>query len=168
MNPFPHASSLEHLKPNLFDESSAEDKFLCTQATGEAVTRMPVDVRPLYLRALRLEERYDHVFAAITTLESSRENYEKYVTEERDRVRRTNSAKAEGDNLFRTGKYDSAAIRYNVCLKIDSEKPGRLATSGGRLHAILHCNRAACLVMTSRFCEAAEECSAALLIHVSC
>ena len=168
MNPFPHASSLEHLKPNLFDESSAEDKFLCTQATGEAVTRMPVDVRPLYLRALRLEERYDHVFAAIKTLESSRENYEKYVTEERDRVRRTNSAKAEGDNLFRTGKYDSAAIRYNVCLKIDSEKPGRLATSGGRLHAILHCNRAACLMATKRFREAAKECSAALRIHVSC
>eukprot|EP00816_Leptocylindrus_hargravesii_P011996 CAMPEP_0196823160 /NCGR_PEP_ID=MMETSP1362-20130617/86403_1 /TAXON_ID=163516 /ORGANISM="Leptocylindrus danicus, Strain CCMP1856" /LENGTH=313 /DNA_ID=CAMNT_0042202945 /DNA_START=228 /DNA_END=1169 /DNA_ORIENTATION=+ len=77
------------------------------------------------------------------------------------------SAKAEGDNLFRSGKYDSAAIRYNVCLKIDSEKPGRLATSGGRLHAILHCNRAACLMATKRFREAAKECSAALRIHAN-
>jgi tetratricopeptide (TPR) repeat protein len=53
-------------------------------------------------------------------------------------------------------------------MKIDSDgKSGTVhnLNAGGRLHAILHCNRAACLMALRRFHGAVDECTNALKIH---
>ena len=164
-NPYPNAPVANHLKRDSF-ENGDKSVNLTPQASSEAVLRMPEKVRPIYLRALRLEERYDHADAAICLLEKSRTYYARYVTQERDFLRRTQKSKSDGDDLFRKREYELAASRYNVCLKIDSNT-NRVSSSGGKLHAILHCNRAACFMAVDKYRDAAKECTAALRIHVS-
>ena len=164
-NPFPNAPAASHLKYNSFEDDTKEF-ILDKNASSEAILRMPDYLRHIYLRALRLEEKYDHAESAICALEKSKTYYAKYVTQERDLLRRTRKSKSDGDDLFRKGEYDLAASRYNVCLKIDSNS-NRISSSGGRLHAILHCNRAACFMAVNKYRDAARECTAALRIHVS-
>ena len=163
-NPYPNACTLTALDPTFFDNEQSDEAILSDRAAADAVHRVPLFARSKYLRALRLEERYTQCLAVIKALESSSHYYGKYVTKERDSLRRTEKAKADGDKEYRNGNYSAAASRYSVCLKIDCG--GRISDSGGRLHAILHCNRAACFMALQRFRDAAKECTLALKIHV--
>ena len=70
--------------------------------------------------------------------------------------------------LFRAGDFELAAAQYTTCLTIDNEGITENvdgSNAGGRLHAVLHCNRAACLMALKRLHEAIEECTYALKIH---
>jgi tetratricopeptide (TPR) repeat protein len=81
------------------------------------------------------------------------------------------SWKEKGDTLFRGGDYERAAAKYAQCLGIDGDtdeydsNPLDNEDSGGRLHAVLHCNRAACLMALKKYREAVKECTASLRIH---
>ena len=90
-----------------------------------------------------------------------------WLRTERDKLRRTITAKEKGDNFFRQGLYDRAAGRYASCLTIDDEgeSPTFSEKVGGKLHAVLHCNRAACFMALRKFNEAIRECCAALDIE---
>lgn len=86
-----------------------------------------------------------------------------WIISERSKLDRTKLGRERGDELFRTGDFDRAAAQYALCLTIDGDNSKDNA--GGRLHAVLHCNRAACLMAVKRFSDAIEECTMALRIH---
>ena len=82
------------------------------------------------------------------------------------------SLKEEGDGLFRKGSYEKDAEKYGNCLTIDSDSTAAydaqnsdIDDAGGRLHAVLHCDRAACIMALKKYREAVKECTAALRIH---
>jgi tetratricopeptide (TPR) repeat protein len=191
MNPFPGATTrAAYLVPTFFGESSEEDALtadlkLSAKAAGEAALRLPASLTSFYLRALRLEERYPAADQALSALEifvrtgtarfSSQELHSRFhwLPLERDKWNRTKKCREIGDELFRDANFDGAAAQYGSCLAIDSEnRPADGTTSttpsvttGGRLHAVLHCNRAACLMATNQYSDALAECSNALNIH---
>jgi curved DNA-binding protein CbpA len=71
-----------------------------------------------------------------------------------------------GDTLFRTGNCKGAIEQYTACLLIDSEDRAENSQDvGGRLNAVLHCNRAAAYMVLSKYREAISDCTAALHIH---
>ena len=178
-NPLPGVPEACHLKTSTFADAADEETtngniLLSSKAAGEAALRLPYLMTPLYLRALRLEERYPAAEAALQALDelvdrmpSLRDKYG-WLKKERSKIQRTKLERERGDELFRLGDFDLACAQYGSCLLIDSEdslsSPGD-GTAGGRLHAVLHCNRAACLMAVRRFHEAIEECTAALRIH---
>jgi tetratricopeptide (TPR) repeat protein len=153
---------------------------LCSKAAAEAMLRIPFPMTPYYARALRLEERYPAAEASLKSLEA-------YINEragvydqaklkskfvwlplEQRKLSRTKRERDKGDDLFQQGVYGQAALQYAACIDIDSEGIAAVATgsnAGGRLHAVLHCNRAACLMALKRYHEATTECTAALRIH---
>jgi tetratricopeptide (TPR) repeat protein len=180
LNPYPSAPLAQTLKGDHFDLSALDaatnaPKLLSEEAVGEAVRRMPMSMLPLYLRALRLEERYAEAQrAASILLASAREGnlagcpITLLEREQKKRIR-TCTTKDTGDALFRKGQYEEAAAKYGACLLVDAEGED-IATAdgsnaGGRLHAVLHCNRAACFMASKQYREAAKECTAALHIH---
>jgi tetratricopeptide (TPR) repeat protein len=153
----------------------AAEKSLPSKAAAEALLRLPRTLMRAYLRSLRLEERYAPEEAAIKALQSLLDstkdsNYGatefSWLSEEKNKLVRTRACRDRGDQLFKEGSYDMAAAQYAACLKIDSERElVGLDGGGGRLHAVLHCNRAACFMALSRYEEAVNECSSALRIH---
>lgn len=60
--------------------------------------------------------------------------------------------------MFAEGRFQDAAYQYNIvaCLDVDA---------AGRLHAVMHCNRAACFMALSVHSHALKECNKALEIH---
>ena len=180
LNPFPSAPLAQTLKSDHFDLSvwdvaTKAPKLLSEEAVGEAVRRMPMSMLPLYLRALRLEERYAEAQrAASILLASAREGNLvgcpiTLLEREQEKRIRTCTIKDTGDALFRKGQYEEAAAKYGACLLVDAEGED-IATAdgsnaGGRLHAVLHCNRAACFMASKQYREASMECTAALHIH---
>jgi tetratricopeptide (TPR) repeat protein len=133
-----------------------------------------------YLRSLRLEERYPAADACLTALElfvatgNSRfppaqlQREFSWLEKERSKLNRTKTGREKGDELFRHGDFELAALHYSNCLNVDMEGVSDGVdgpNAGGRLHAVLHCNRAACLMAMKRYEDALEECSAALRIH---
>jgi hypothetical protein len=81
---------------------------------------------------------------------------------------RTKAEREGGNNCFRRSLYAAAEAYYSSCLSIDAEDESESVlggTTGGSLHAILHSNRAACLMALNRYPDAIEECRAALCIH---
>lgn len=185
-NPFPGAQRAESLTPTFFDirndpiESST--KKLGTRAAAEAAVRLPHSLLPFYVRALRLEERWAQASSVIQSLESSIElsaglsNHQSlrvkfaWLSPEKDKLSRSQAGKDRGDSLFRNGDYQIAAAQYTSCLTIDAEglpvsEIGEVSNAGGRLHAILHCNRAACLMALKKYHEAVTDCTSALRIH---
>ena len=186
MKLFVGISAAKHLRPDFFGTEdfkitnfeSAMQK-LGTAGAVEAVMRLPHSLAAIYLRALRLEERYPQAESCLTALEEhvrskngSRE-FEglalafSWTTRERSQVVETRRSRNRGDGLFLSNSFDSAIEEYGKCMKIDSGGVAveGSATAGGRLHAILHCNRAACLMSLGRFEEAKKECDSALRIH---
>jgi curved DNA-binding protein CbpA len=184
-HPYLGVPPAKHLTPDYFGESredelrGAETK-LNSKAAAEAVLRIPHSMTPYYIRSLRLEERYPAAEATIRALEqfvveragaNDQERLRRqfvWLPREHDRLNRTKSEREKGDELFRNGDFERALAKYAACLLIDSE--GSVAdvddpSAGGRLHAVLHCNRAACLMAVRRFHEAVTECTAALRIH---
>jgi tetratricopeptide (TPR) repeat protein len=183
-NPFPGAVNATYLSSNYFGDSREEDMTaadlkLNSKAAAEAILRIPLSFTPVYLRSLRLEERYPAADAALKAMEEltrcgfpgmdyiALQEKLSWLPKERSRLHRTKCGRERGDELFRAGDFDLAAAQYATCLSIDSD--GLLGqeetNAGGRLHAVLHCNRAACLMALRRYNQALEECSAALRIH---
>lgn len=165
---------------------------LTTKAVRDAVFRLPKELLPYYLRSLRLEERYSAAVLAGTALsefdskekKKGRDNFaeNKRFDEEWDKLDRTIKVKEEGDSLFRDGYYDRAVTLYGECLGIDGDdddgrgsilKPAssyavactKANSAGGKLHAVLHSNRAACFTSMGRFEDAIKESSHAIEIH---
>lgn len=181
-NPFPFVPPANALKGNFFGNSREDDMItrdlkLNSKAAAEAVLRLPYILVPYYLRALRLEERYVVADAALRSLQEFVQivpaslnlvSQFSWTAKERSKLNRTKQGRERGDELFRSCDFDLAAAQYTTCLSIDSE--GILdsddgTNAGGRLHAVLHCNRAACLMASNRFHAAIEECTSALNIH---
>jgi tetratricopeptide (TPR) repeat protein len=176
--PLRHTPPPRHLK--LISQTATATAALAVQGP-HAVLRLPNGIFPLYLRYLRLEERYTEVAKAGSSIEVHMNTSKQkgsggqvslaWLSDERDKLRRMMSRKEQGDTLFRIGDYEQAAERYGQCLTIDNGSllynPNALEIedSGGRLHAVLHCNRAACLMALKRYREAVKECTAALRIH---
>ncbi|CAB9529616.1 Translocation protein SEC63 homolog [Seminavis robusta] len=159
------------------DYESAEKK-LNARATGEAVLRLPRTLIRNYLRSLRLEERYPAEQKAIKSLEvyigstAGSPQYRRllnefsWLTTESQKLARTKECRDRGDELFNNQDHTLAAAQYARCLKIDAEGERDGGDSGGgRLHAVLHCNRAACFMALNNFEEAVQECTAALRVH---
>jgi len=167
------------LKADHFENRKGKYVPLKANAVEEAIVRLPRNLLPHYLRSLRLEERYEESEKACSTLKSFIDselkqcgniNFERgkfvWLKAEIDKLRRTRTAKEKGDELFRNRLYGRAAGRYAACINID-EEGGSIdgGIVGGRLHAVLHCNRAACFMAMSKYNEAIGECSFALRIE---
>jgi tetratricopeptide (TPR) repeat protein len=180
-NPFPDIPPARNLTSDFFGDARDEDAVtaeikLTSRASAEAVLRVPFCLRQYYLRALRLEERYPAADSSLRTLEElikrgtslhdpqTLQSEFSWLPVERNKLDRTRLGRERGDELFRTGDFDRAAAQYAVCLLIDGEGTSQ-ADPGGRLHAVLNCNRAACLMAVKRFHEAIDECTKALRIH---
>lgn len=184
-NPFPGVPPAQALKADFFgnlrdEDTSTRDLKLNSRAAAESVLRLPYVLAPIYIRAMRLEERYPAADAALRALEDlvrrgtgvhgSNLLLSKFswLLKERNKLERTKEGRELGDELFRLQDFDKAAAKYAECLMIDSEGiPDTVdgLNAGGRLHAVLHCNRAACLMALRRFHGAVEECTSALKIH---
>jgi tetratricopeptide (TPR) repeat protein len=177
--PFPGVPPARTLTTDFFGDNSVEDATsvelkLNSMAAAEAVIRLPYPLMEFYLRALRLEERYPAAEFAIGVLEElvrtqqSVRSKLRWLSMERTKLSRTKHGRERGDELFRNGAFDRAAREYSVVLIVDSEGSQTSihgTNAGGRLHAVLHCNRAACFMALRKFPEALEECSGALRIH---
>jgi tetratricopeptide (TPR) repeat protein len=183
-NPIPTSTEAKYLRTDYFDNSKENDleecqKTLTTTAAREAVLRLPFPMIPLYIRSLRLEERYAAAEVCLLTLEqfvtenvggTGREELRSsfsWLPREKDKLIRTKAEREKGDEFYQYAQYDKAAEKYAACLLIDFEGSqfSDGVGAGGRLHAVLHCNRAACLMALKRYHEALTECTAALRIH---
>ena len=179
-NPFSGVPDARFLDVDFFgefreDELRGAELKLNSKAASEAVLRLPLSMVHYYVRSLRLEERYPAAEAAIRSLEGflrcvydqvGLRNAFAWLPQEQERLARTRIEREKADELFRRGDFSQACTSYLQCLRIDSDSSGGESFSGGgRLHAVLHCNRAACLMAQKRFEEALLECTAALRIH---
>ena len=180
-NPFPGVSVAQHLRADYFgntteDELKGAKMTLDRKCAGEALLRLPNAMMPYYFRSLRLNERYHVAEACMRKLEKhihertrATGNPElvhsqfKWVAAERQKLQLTSAEREAGDNMFANGEYEKAAVKYSQVLLIDSD--GIQNCAGGRLHAILHCNRAACLMQLKRYRDGIKECTAALRIY---
>ncbi|EJK72394.1 hypothetical protein THAOC_06080 [Thalassiosira oceanica] len=61
--------------------------------------------------------------------------------------------------------YERAAEKYALCLTIDNDGGPYNLNALAPLHAVLHFNRAACLMALKKYREAVKDCTAALRIH---
>jgi len=189
LNPFIGVPKAIYLnEQTLKDRKDSNESQLNAREVEEAVLRLPHALLPFYLRALRLDER--NIEARIAGNSLSRfykENGSHDITKrkdgkseyywlscERSKLQRTLKGKEEGDTHYLKMEYTKAAEKYAAVLKIDSEEASNIneschpcdkENSGGRLHAILHGNRAACFMALKNFYEAAKECTAALRIE---
>jgi len=177
-NPTPGLPNAFHLPADFFDKDDARVlKFVRLEATAEVATRLPPAVAPAYLRALRLEERYKNADSAINAIEANipvhkRAEYA-WLWKEKDKLKRTHTTKDTGDTLFKDGEYEKAIDKYSTCLKIDGEDlppemtdtAAEAGNGGGKLHSVLHCNRAASFMQINKYEEALKDCEAALRIH---
>ena len=170
-------------------------RTLGPKAARDAVFRIPGVLLPHYLRALRLEERYaaatmagsalsDFIDRANVVVEDPPPATNDVLRREFDKLDRTIRLKEGADSLFRDGSYDRALPTYGQCLAVDGGGGGSSKTrsilrqssmrpaatvaanpAGGRLHAVLHFNRAACFSAMGRHEDAIKESSHALEIH---
>ena len=168
-------------------------RTLNSKAACDAVFRLPYELLPYYLRSLRLEERYEASMLACKALQKFLE--EKVQSNDKrgeskrysffdlefNKLERTIKMKEEADKLFNDGNYDRAVTLYGDCLSIDCDeewsrsgsilKTSRMSScekpnaEGGRLHAVLHSNRAACFAAMGQHDDAIKECSHAIHIH---
>jgi tetratricopeptide (TPR) repeat protein len=178
-NPFPGVPPAQVLKADFFgglhdEDPGTRDLKLNSRAAAEAVCRMPYNLTSTYIRAMRLEERYPAAYSALRALEDlfgrqvASPSTFAWLSSERNKLDRTKEVRELGDEFFRLQHFEKAAAKYSECMKIDSDgKSGAVdnLNAGGRLHAILHCNRAACLMALRLFHGAVDECTNALKIH---
>eukprot|EP00526_Cylindrotheca_closterium_P003459 CAMPEP_0113603610 /NCGR_PEP_ID=MMETSP0017_2-20120614/1366_1 /TAXON_ID=2856 /ORGANISM="Cylindrotheca closterium" /LENGTH=1393 /DNA_ID=CAMNT_0000512005 /DNA_START=108 /DNA_END=4286 /DNA_ORIENTATION=- /assembly_acc=CAM_ASM_000147 len=184
-NPFVGVGKAENLSVDFFKGTDETDIRGATyklnhNAAAEVVLRLPNSIIPYYARSLRLEERYPMAEAVLTALEThiisqsgaygaaNLRNQFEWVPKEQQKLSRTKSERTKGDTLFKQCFFEQAAAQYEFCLNIDSDgtpDPSGGKNAGGRLHAVLHCNRAASLMLLERWHEAAAECTTALRIH---
>lgn len=156
-----------HLKAGM------KEPKLSSKAVSEVILRIPVSLQQTYLRALRLEERSHQVHAAASALKEfvsrflpSKQYEYNWLDQEIAKIDLSNKKKEMADNSFRNGNFKTAVDQYTACFAID--KDGDHSSNklvGGRLNAVLHCNRAAAYMALSKYREAISDCSAALRIH---
>ena len=180
MHPYPGLNNSGQLPQTMSNES------LTPMQVAEAVLWLPKrKIVPLYLRSLRIEERYNDAEFACRALKSlppcddpvwspshkREKKWNQWLVREQEKISETMTRKEEGDKHYVNGNYSKAAELYAATLSIDNEcgepfkHPWEYNTAGGRLHAVLHCNRAACLMALRKFDEASFECGAALKIY---
>lgn len=191
MNPFSERiPPVQELKSRFFDEDGiGKDKSLpphlrtlSPNAARDAAFRLPNELLLYYLRALRLDERYTSavkVGMALLEFHEQGKSTARYA-QEFETLDRTIKVKEEGDKMYRYSNYERALTLYGECLNIDgSNESGRrfsilrhppvayakANSEGGKLHAVLHSNRAACFMAMGRYQDAILESSHAILIH---
>merc|ERR1719287_191493 len=191
VDPFPDIPPLQALDHRFFAENVKSDagtphylRVLSPKAARDAAFRMPQELLPYYLRALRLEERHEAAAMVGTALVKSLESSRRY-SREREMLEKTRKLMEEGDTQFRNACYDRAVALYGECLAcaaIDDGSGGstgsilRPASSwpvactkaheaGGRLHAVLHAKRAACFAEMGSHEDAVKESSLAIELH---
>ena len=191
MNPFSERiPPVQELKSRFFDEDViGKDKSLpphlrtlSPNAARDAAFRLPKELLLYYLRALRLDERYMSavkVGMALLEFHEQGKSTARYA-QEFETLDRTIKVKEEGDKMYRDSNYERALTLYGECLNIDeNNESGRrfsilrqppvayakANSDGGKLHAVLHSNRAACLMAMGRYHDAILESSHAILIH---
>ena len=171
--PLPNVPAAKYLKAGLAEND--ENVKLSSKAVAEVALRLPPSFQPLYIRALRLEERCQPALNAVNVLcdfvaayvsGADRANVA-WIVREQSKLQQSISTKEKGDFLFRQADYKGAVHNYTMCLSIDSEgRPGEIeGAAGGRLSAVLHCNRAASYMALLKYREAITDCTASLRIH---
>ena len=180
-NPFPSVSVAKYLRANYFRETRVDDikgaeMFLNTKSAAEAILRLPNSMMQYYLRSLRLNEKYASAEACAKAVDNhikdgrgATANKDSFISqflwlpEERDKLQRTQTGRNLADILFSRGEFRQAALKYAGVLAIDS---GAMQNATGcRLHAILHCNRAACFMAGRKHRDAMNDCTCALRIY---
>jgi tetratricopeptide (TPR) repeat protein len=183
-SPIAAPTAAKYLRSDFFDNAKEDsidefERMLSSKAAGEAVLRLPHNMIPLYMRSLRLEERNSVAEVCLQTLEqfvsdsvgrTGREGLNglsSWLPIEKARLFRTMAGRSLGDEFYGDGEYEKALEQYAACLLVDFEgnQFAHGAGEGGKLHAILHCNRAACFMALKKNSEALIECTAALRIH---
>ena len=193
MKLLPNIPPAEKLTANYFVSSIVKEDFkisdfesasykIAKDVAKDAILRVPISLTEVYVRALRLEERYPPAEVSLNGLEQyirsqlGTPDYARlyqafdWHAREQSKLTRTKKTRNLADEKFRSGDFEGARQLYGKCLSIDAEdvKGTSLSgnfQSGGRLHAVLHCNRAACLMSLKQHQEAIKECSSALRIH---
>lgn len=179
LNPFPGIKSAPSLKPGIFErirDNIANQVSPSMLSPDAVISRLPDQILPFYLRSLRLEGRCTDAKKALLSIMAKMiicvgDIPMDWLRHESDKLLRTMSCKEIGDALFNNGEYEHAATKYAACLTIDrdgihyNQNSPENNDAGGMLHAVLHFNRAACLMALKRNQEAAKECTAALQIH---
>ena len=150
LNPFPGVSAPRYLKADFFkntrdEDSTTRDLKLSSRASAEAILRLPIEIAPMYLRALRLEERYPAADSSIRSLEEflvaqgSTVLACGWLSKEREKLTLTKAQREEADELFRNQEFQKASQKYMDCLSVDREGCGSAIdglNAGGRLHAV--------------------------------
>ena len=135
-------------------------RIVSDKAAADVALRLSKSLVPTYLRALRLEGRLTSAKYATAALMKMGGWKTECAKVEMPLIESTSSLKDEADSLFRDGVFDRAAGLYEQCLGVEQD-----SSTGGKLHALLHSNRAACFSSLGQYKEAIAECSAALDIH---
>ena len=171
-NPLPYALAIQSLDPDFFkdypeDTLRGAQMKLPSKACGEAIARLPYKVMPIFIRALRLQEEYFCAQECLSVMETfssvpglSREFY--WLPDECGKLCRIQNERRDADSLFSEGRFAEAATKYLGCMRIDSAEGSSV---GGKINAVLHCNRAACFMATQEYRKAVDECTLALRIH---
>ncbi|XP_074368697.1 uncharacterized protein LOC141708805 [Apium graveolens] len=73
-----------------------------------------------------------------------------------------NDAKLQGNNLFRSGQYDDALLKYDLALQLVVEVP-----SSEELRSACYLNRATCFLKMGKYEESIKECTKALELNPS-
>jgi hypothetical protein len=121
-NPFPGVSPALYLKADFFKTTRDEDKTTRNvKLTSRAVIRLPMEIAPSYIGALRLDERYPAGDAAIQSLEElktrqgvpvrwrGRERAKLAFTKSR-RDERTNCSAVENSNWRRKSTWSVSSL----------------------------------------------------------
>jgi len=189
IDPFPTAvrPRLQELNNNTFNREEATPphlRILNPVEVCDAVFRIPIELLPYYLRSLRLEERYKGAMLAYKALKDFRDSTNShadynFLDNEFDKLKRTMNVKEVADALFRDKQYAQSCIKYGECMSVDDEEVvsilrpasnwpvafNKANLAGGKLHAVLHSNRAGCFVALGRHHDAIKESSHAIKIH---
>ncbi|KAL7513881.1 hypothetical protein ACHAXN_011195 [Cyclotella atomus] len=135
-------------------------RMVSDEGAADVALRLPQVLLPIYLRSLRLEERLAAAHNATIALLEMGGWRKECADAKMTALQSTIKLKDEADEQFREGVFERAAELYEQCLKVEEE-----ANPGGKLHAVLHSNRASCFSSLGQYDKAIVECSAALDIH---
>ncbi|KAL3916195.1 MAG: hypothetical protein SGILL_005290 [Bacillariaceae sp.] len=169
-NPFPGVDPAKYLTSQAFDGVSDDDvsgvffKLESSKAKAEVALRLPYLARPAYVKGLRLQEDYNGAKECIARLEvfvqlkPALRTCFTWLAAEKTLVEKTERIRSNADELFSRCQFDAAADQYYKVSCLDRN-------AGGRLNAVMHCNRAACFMAVHKLNEALIECNRALQLH---
>jgi len=153
----------------LFLSANEIDAISC-QAATDIATRIPFSLTHAFLRALRLEEKLKEANHVIIKLFVDGKHA--WLRSENKILDSTINYKSNAAALYKRGDYGAAHRNFTKCLEMDMDSSASQTKNsfspgdaGGRIHAVLFCNRAACLMQLGRFAEALKDCTSALKIN---